>query len=382
MKNSKFRALTSKKLVKSDREQAVLLGLVELYLKTAKPIGSSTLQEHGFESLSSATIRNYFSKMEKEGYLKQQHTSGGRTPTTKALRLYVDTYLDQGIIEPSQEEKIFQFFEQKTKKVSSLIQETTSLLSELSQSAVFISSPRFDQDFVQDVRLIDLESKKVLAVVMTNFGLIHTEAVYVDLEMTPSFMKQCETYFRWRLNLGEKPLFDNESEAKVAVRIYNEVMVRHVVGYANFPQEDLFKAGLSKLLSYPEFNDPMTLTKSLSLFEDDHQMRRILRETCRKNQLSTWIAEELRPFTDQGEHCAIIAVPYKIHQIPAGAFALLGPSRMAYRNLFALAKAFSEELSEKLTESIYKHKISFRHASKATDQIASSSILLENQRDT
>ena len=45
--------------------------------------------------LSSATIRNYFAKLEEEGYLKQQHSSGGRIPTYLAYKLYADTHLPQ-----------------------------------------------------------------------------------------------------------------------------------------------------------------------------------------------------------------------------------------------------------------------------------------------
>src|SRR3989344_4580366 len=96
--------LPAKKLSKVDREQSVLFGLIELYLKTGKPIGSHTLQENGFESLSSATIRNYFGKMEEQGYLKQQHTSGGRIPTQKAFRAYAEAHRHQGLIEGDQEE--------------------------------------------------------------------------------------------------------------------------------------------------------------------------------------------------------------------------------------------------------------------------------------
>src|SRR5579872_5172493 len=103
MKNSTLKSLPAKKLPKTDREQAVLLGLVELYLRTGKPIGSQTLQENGFESLSSATIRNYFSKMEEKGLLKQAHTSGGRIPTEKAYRLYADQHLNEGTIDKAQE---------------------------------------------------------------------------------------------------------------------------------------------------------------------------------------------------------------------------------------------------------------------------------------
>src|SRR3989344_4935062 len=119
MKTASYKSLTAKKLPKTDREQAVLLGLIELYLKTGKPIGSHTLQENGFESLSSATIRNYFSKMETQGYLKQQHTSGGRIPTEKALRLYADTYHDRGVIEKEQEEVLERALKKETKEIAS-----------------------------------------------------------------------------------------------------------------------------------------------------------------------------------------------------------------------------------------------------------------------
>ena len=99
MKQTTLKSLPSKKPSKTDRERSVLLGLVDLYLKLGKPIGSQTLQDHGFESLSSATIRNYFSKMESDGFLKQQHTSGGRIPTAKAFRLYADDSVHEGLIE-------------------------------------------------------------------------------------------------------------------------------------------------------------------------------------------------------------------------------------------------------------------------------------------
>ncbi|MCK4934161.1 MAG: hypothetical protein KAR79_01100 [Simkaniaceae bacterium] len=69
-----------KKKPKTEREEAVLLGLVDLYLKTGKPVGSNTLRESGFQEIISATIRNYCGNLEKNGYLLQQHSSDGRIP--------------------------------------------------------------------------------------------------------------------------------------------------------------------------------------------------------------------------------------------------------------------------------------------------------------
>jgi len=378
IKNTVYKALPAKKLPKNDREQAVLLGLVELYLKIGKPIGSSTLQEHGFESLSTATIRNYFSKMEEMGYLKQQHTSGGRIPTEKAFRLYADTYKSQGHAEEGQEEILAEALKRENREVATLINRSADLFSEMTNCAVFVSTPRFDQDFVQDIRLLELDSSKLLAVVITDFGLVRTEPIYLDHPIGVSFLRSAEEYFLWRMNKGEKPLFRDEAEAKLAQRIYNEVMVRHVVGYANFSHEDILRTGLSKLLAYPEFNDAAALASSLSLLEDETQMRNLLRECCKKNEMIYWIGDDLCPAVPPGSECAVLAIPYRINQTVAGAIALLGPTRIPYRNLIGLSRLFSEYLSRVLTESLYKFKITFRQP-KAAGEITNTSILLEKK---
>ncbi|MES2273582.1 MAG: heat-inducible transcriptional repressor HrcA [Chlamydiota bacterium] len=354
------KSLPPKKLPKTDREQAVLLGLIELYLKTGKPIGSHTLQENGFEEISSATIRNYLSKMELQGYLLQQHTSGGRVPTEKALRFYADCNRDSGIVEKEQEELLDGVFKNETREIATTLYRSADLLSELTKCAVFVSSPRFDHDFIQDVRLIQLDPLKILSVLITDFGVIHTETVYLDQPTDPQFLRSAEEYFLWRMNKGEKPLFRSDADAKMAQRIYNEIMVRHVVGYANFPSEDIFRTGLSKLLAYPEFNDAAALANSLSLLEDENQMRSILRECCKQNTMSCRIGDELCPFVPAGSECAIIAIPYRINQTVAGAIALLGPMRLPYRNLFGLIQLFSAKISSTLTNSLYKYKITFR----------------------
>src|SRR3989344_238020 len=259
MKTAAYKSLSTRKIPKTDREHAILLGLIELYLKTGKPIGSHTLQEHGFKSLSSATIRNYFSKMEEQGYLKQQHTSGGRIPTDKALRLYADAYQSQGILEKAQEEALEKVLSQDTKEVAAILHQAADVLGDLSKCAVFLSAPRFDQDFIQDIKMVQLDSMKILSILITDFGLIRTETLYMDHPVDSVFLRTFEEYCLWRLNKGYKPLFRTDMEAKMAQRLYNEIMVRHVVGYANFPNEEIWRTGLSKLLAYPPIKDPNPL---------------------------------------------------------------------------------------------------------------------------
>jgi heat-inducible transcriptional repressor len=211
--------------------------------------------------------------------------------------------------------------------------------------------------------------------------LIRTETIYLDRPVDLSFLRTAEEYFLWRMTKGEKPLFKNEADAKLAQRIYNEVMVRHVVGYANFPAEDILRSGLSKLLAYQEFNDAAALAHSLSLLEDESQMRSLLREAGRNNELTCWIGDELCPHVPPNSDCAVIAIPYKINQMNAGAVAILGPMRLPYKNIFGLLQHFSEELSRKLTQSVYKFKISFRQPQSAVEkQIQHNTARLENKK--
>ena len=74
----------------SERQIQLLKCLVEEYLETAEPVGSETLDKKYSLGISPATIRNEMVRLTDLGYLSQPHVSSGRSPTTKALRFYVD----------------------------------------------------------------------------------------------------------------------------------------------------------------------------------------------------------------------------------------------------------------------------------------------------
>lgn len=74
----------------NDRQKQLLSAIVELYTKTAIPVGSQALLEHYDFGVSSATLRNDMAALEEEGYLYQPHVSAGRIPTDQGYRIYVE----------------------------------------------------------------------------------------------------------------------------------------------------------------------------------------------------------------------------------------------------------------------------------------------------
>lgn len=346
-----------KKSAKSDRERKVLIGLVEHYIETGKPVGSNTLKEFGFEDLSSATIRNYFAHLEEDGYLQQQHSSGGRIPTDKAFRLYAEEYLE----ETPKTKHRFKLDKGETRAIATLLQQAAEELAAQTGTAVFLSAPRFEQDFIVGIKLIIIDTNRCLCVLMTDFGEIRTEMLYTEQKLGVIASKRLETYFNWRLTGQNKPENLTQQEEETAQKLYNELMVRYIVGYSKLNEEEVYRTGFSSLLAYPEFQDPETLANSLSLFENTHGMRLLLKECCKFDKLKFWIGSDLANYSSRTQlDNAAIAIPYYVNNKPVGSVGLFGPLRLPYRSLFHTLRQFSDQISKALTDSLYKFKITLR----------------------
>lgn len=74
----------------NERQQNILAATVELYTKSALPVGSQVLLDRFHFPISSATIRSDMATLEEEGYLYQPHISSGRIPTDKGYRFYIE----------------------------------------------------------------------------------------------------------------------------------------------------------------------------------------------------------------------------------------------------------------------------------------------------
>ena len=358
-----WKPIPIKRMGKQERERKVLLGLVEYYIQTGKPVGSNTLKEAGFEDLSSATIRNYFANLEEEGYLVQSHSSGVRIPTDLSYSTYAEHVINQDPVKLA-EDPFHSLRSFDSRETALFLQEAAELLGKKSQCAIFLSAPRFDHDFVIDIKLVSLDPYRspyrCLCILMTDFGIVQTEILYLPEKLSLLAIKRIESYFHWRLTgIGEKPENLEPKEENIGQTFYNELMLRYIVGYSNFIDEDIYRTGFSQLLNYSDFQDTRLLASSLSLFENVQSMRLLLKESINHNQLKFWIGNDLDPYVPRS-NCSILTIPYYIHHKSIGAVGLLGPTRLPYRELFSLLRLFSECISEILTRTIYKFKISFR----------------------
>lgn len=115
-----------------DRQKQLLSAIVELYTKTAVPVGSQALLEHYDFGVSSATLRNDMVTLEEEGYLYQPHVSAGRIPTDAGYRMYVEEMMGDEDLSREDQRRLQKELLMMKAKNTRLSRSTAKLLSALS----------------------------------------------------------------------------------------------------------------------------------------------------------------------------------------------------------------------------------------------------------
>jgi len=117
------------------RQEEIFKIILEEYVQTAQAVSSEYLSDKLEPRVSSATIRAEMADLEQQGYLWQEHTSAGRTPTLKGFRYFVSNLLPKlGMSVKSEKKKLEKIkprnFSQLT-LVKELVREVACLSGEL-----------------------------------------------------------------------------------------------------------------------------------------------------------------------------------------------------------------------------------------------------------
>lgn len=114
----------------TDRQQALLKAIVEEYIESAEPVGSEVIERKYDLGVSPATIRIEMGKLTDGGYLRQPHTSAGRTPTSMGMRFYIDQLMKEKQLPVTAEVSIKEKMWQERYKRERLLREAVRALAQ------------------------------------------------------------------------------------------------------------------------------------------------------------------------------------------------------------------------------------------------------------
>lgn len=116
------------------RQIQILRAIIEDFIETAQPVGSDTVDRKFNIGVSPATIRNEMVYLSKQGYLNKAHSSGGRTPTPKALRLYINELMREEELSVADEVNAKEKIWESRNQLDHLLRESSQVLANRSRA--------------------------------------------------------------------------------------------------------------------------------------------------------------------------------------------------------------------------------------------------------
>ena len=329
-----------------DRKSAILRAVVQQYIETAQPVGSSTVSARTEVAVSSATVRNDMTQLEREGYLVQPHTSAGRIPTEKGYRFFVDTLTGTESLSPTNVRLVRDFFATTHGELEQMLAETSRLLSDVTGTAAVVVGEANEVSTVRSVQLVDLSPRTILAVMVMSNGAIVKRTMELDQDVTPSELSAAHALVNDRM-VGSSlhaptPKLAVPQQAGAALAAAAVSALREA---AEAEGQHMFVDGRSRIAG--SFDARETIEAVLGILEQQFVVVSLLKELV-DGGLAVSIGSEsgVAPLAD----CSLVVAPYQVGGESVGAIAVLGPTRMNYPETLSAVALVSQRLSRLLTE--------------------------------
>src|SRR5580700_1026420 len=250
------------------RTRKILFAVVTEFIASGGPVGSRTLARKYGLDLSAASIRNVLADLEEGGYVRQPHTSAGRVPTDRALRVFIDTLMEVRGVTPEDQRKMDARFTEIYKRGEDPLREAGRYLSELSGAAAIVAAPKRELRQLSQLRFIPTRPGQLLAVLVFGDGSVENRFLSVEVPVQEPELTRIHNLLADVIEgrtLGEvRDLFARRlADERVAV----DALRRRAFELGSLAMPDpaslgqVVIEGQARLIDLPEYADPAKLKK-------------------------------------------------------------------------------------------------------------------------
>ncbi|TLU74396.1 heat-inducible transcriptional repressor HrcA [Lichenicoccus roseus] len=318
------------------RSAAILREIVEQYVETGDPVGSRTLSRRLPLPLSPATIRNVMADLTDAGLLFAPHTSAGRLPTEKGLRLFVDGLLQFGSLSDDERVTIMRSLDSRGRSLQDTLADASKMLSGLSAAAGLVLAPKSD-GLIKHIEFVALGHDRALVVLVGADGQVENRVIETPPGLPPSALVEAGNYLNSRLtgrSLVE--LRHHVTEEMSANRTELDHLSAGVVesGLATWTGEgrggSLIVRGQSRLLAdVTEIERISTIQMLFDRLETQETMLKLLDLAEQSDGVRIFIGSESGLFGVSGVSMVVAPARNEANRI-VGAIGVIGPTRINY----------------------------------------------------
>jgi heat-inducible transcriptional repressor len=292
-------------------------------------------------------------ELEASGYLVQPHTSAGRVPSDAGYRMYVDQLMHHEQLAAEDRKRIRDELRDASRELDEIIEGATRLLGRLSKNLAFVTKPAQETTTFKHIQLIWLSARTGVAIVVTSIGVSAQSLFELANDTTPDDLTRLSNALNARLgnrtlrDIRERDIAAATQELDLSDDLKNAVFTAlHSASSADAPT--LSASGAQNLLDQPEFHDLRKLRSILRIVEEQKTLYDLVADSMKAEAPEVKIGHELG--VEEMTDFSIVTVPYRFGQHAIGMLSILGPRRMPYGRLMALASGTAETLSERLSD--------------------------------
>ena len=336
------------------RSTSILRELIQLYVATGEPVGSRTLSRRLPLNLSPASIRNVMQDLEEAGLIYAPHTSAGRLPTDRGLRLFVDGLLEFGALPEEEREAISARCAAHGRSLQDTLAEAGQMLSGLAGAAGLVVAPKADAA-VRHVEFVPLALNRALVVLVSADGQVENRIIELPPGLPAGALMQATNYLNARLRGltldGLRGVVDAEIAAnRTALDALTNQVVESglgvLAGGAPGSGGSLILRGQARLL---ENLDHMARVQEIqALFERLEAQETVLRlvEMAQRGEgVQIFIGAENALFNAAG--LSMVVAPFRNgEERIVGAIGVIGPTRLNYGRVIPVVDYTAKVLSD------------------------------------
>ncbi len=337
----------------SDRERQVLAVLIDLYVKTAQPVGSRVLANRYKLGISPATVRNTLQDLEELGLVTQPHTSAGRIPTDLGYRVYVDLLLKPEQLSVEERRKIDEEIASTFTPIDQILEQTSRILAEVSSQLGVSTSPEFERAVLTKMDMLPVAERKLLIVIAVRSGFVKTILMEVDSDLSSTMVAETSRLLNEKLiglTLGEirRTISDRFRDVHLGDPKLLRVFTDSVDALSSEESmTNLHVGGTPNIIRQPEFRDREKLDQLLGALELKQPLAEIVSSVSLQDGIVVTIGKEAN--VGNFEMCSMVTSTYTAGR-SKGTIGVIGPTRMKYSKLVSIVDYTAKLLSKLLSE--------------------------------
>ena len=341
----------------SERSLYLFKALVEHFIQDGTPVGSRTLSKDSSLNLSPATVRNVMADLEDFGLLDSPHTSAGRVPTAKGYRLFVDSLLRVKDLNSLEVEKIAKELNPEN-DFKSLMQRTSSMLSDITQLAGVVMLPKNEKSTLQHMEFVALSGNRVLVILVVNDRevqnrIIHTSRAYSASELQEASNYLNDIFVGRDLNFVRNNILDELEKTKEQLsRSMQTAMEMAQLAFdyekSKINNDELLFSGETNLMDVAELCEVEKLKKLFNTFNQQRDILHLLEQAIGADGIQIFIGEESGH--DVLDNCSVVTSPYEVDGKILGVLGVIGPTRMHYERVIPIVDVTAKMLGSALNQ--------------------------------